>query len=297
MEKLPLKACVIKANARSDTGQIIPIEKTSARVFCHPPNSKSEEHAHDETHIIVIRSGQMRFFMEKQIYEVGTGDIIFIPPGIKHYFETISSNGADVVCFCVPKETESTRSNTVDQINHVNLNEVVKFAEEIKKNPEKARQTLVIEGNWNLDESKLASYSAEITYGPNQKKTVFEMDHAVFAGGGGNLPAPLQFGFFWIASCFAGTFAIIASFKGIKLQTLGTRVEADINWTQVFGIKTMPIMERVRMTVKVSASNATEAQLKEVEQAALQNCPAIATLQNPIPVTSKLVIEQPAFLV
>ncbi len=176
-------------------------------------------------------------------------------------------------------------------MNHVNLDEIGKFAEEIRKDPKKARQTLVIEGDWNLDDQKPLSYSANIVYGPAQKKTVFEMDHAVFAGGGGNLPAPLQFGFFWIASCFAGTYAIVAAFKGIKLEKLSTKVEADINWTQVFGIQSMPIMEAVRVYVKVKA-NATEAQLKEVADIAMQNCPAIATLKNPIPVTSHLTLEK-----
>jgi len=47
----------------------------------------------------------------------------------------------------------------------------------------------------------------------------------------------------------------------------------------------------VRVYVKVKA-NATEAQLKEVADIAMQNCPAIATLKNPIPVTSHLTLEK-----
>ena len=37
-------------------------------------------------------------------------------------------------------------------------------------------------------------------------------------------------------------------------------------------------------------SDASQEQLKQVEAAVLENCPAIYTLKNPIPVESKLVV-------
>lgn len=103
MKEIPLQPCVIKANARHESGEIVTIGPTKAMIFSHPPQSKAQEHAHDETHVIIIRSGQMKFFMEGQVHEVGPGDIVVIPPGIAHHFETISPQGADVMCLCVPK--------------------------------------------------------------------------------------------------------------------------------------------------------------------------------------------------
>lgn len=172
--------------------------------------------------------------------------------------------------------------------NNVDLEQIGKFAEKIKQNPKSAEQKMVIEGEWSLrDESY--SYSSKITYGPKQDTTTFKMDHAVFAGGGGNLPAPLQFGYFWVASCAAGTFAIVASFMGIKLEKLKSKVEADLDWTQVFGVAPKPIVTGMKIIFEVK-SNAPEAKLKEVLEAVMNNCPAVYTLKNPLPVSSELVV-------
>ncbi len=103
MQQVQLQPCVIKGNTRSASGESITIGPTKALIFAHAPGSKAQEHAHDETHIIVIRSGQMRFTMLGKVYEVGPGDIVMVPPGAQHSFETISSTGADVMCLCVPK--------------------------------------------------------------------------------------------------------------------------------------------------------------------------------------------------
>lgn len=174
------------------------------------------------------------------------------------------------------------------RVNNVDLQQIGQFAEKIKQNPQSAEQKMVVEGEWSLrDESY--SYSSTITYGPQQKSTTFKMDHAVFAGGGGNLPAPLQFGYFWVASCAAGTFAIVASFMGIKLEKLKSRVEADLDWTQVFGVAPKPIVTGMKIIFEVK-SDASEAKLNEVLQAVMNNCPAVFTIKNPIPVTSQLVV-------
>ncbi len=172
--------------------------------------------------------------------------------------------------------------------NNVDIQQIADFAEKIKKNPQTAEQKLVVEGEWSLKDESF-SYSALITYGPENKTTTFKMDHAIFAGGGGNLPAPLQFGYFWIASCTAGTFAIVSALMGIELKKLKTKAEVGLDWTQVFGVAPKPIITGVKLTFEIE-SNASEEKLKQVEKAVLENCPAVYTLKNPIPVESKLVI-------
>jgi uncharacterized OsmC-like protein len=176
-------------------------------------------------------------------------------------------------------------------MNNVNLAEICKFSEEIKKNSTKGRQTILVEGEWNLDEKKPLSYSSTVAFGEG-KKTTFETEHAVFAGGGGRLPAPLQFGYFWVASCFAGTYAIVASFMGIELNRLKTRVEADINWSKVFEVGNEPIIEQIRIVLEVSAEKASEEDLERVKQKALEICPAIVSMRSPIELTCKLAVDR-----
>lgn len=172
------------------------------------------------------------------------------------------------------------------RVNNVNLEEVGKFAKKIQDDPKAAKQIMVIEGEWSLHDESY-SYRSNITYGPDNKKTTFTMDHAIFAGGSGNLPAPLQFGYFWIASCTAGTFAIVSGLMGITLKRLKTRVEASLDWQQVFGGPQKPIVTGVKITFEVQ-SDAPAEKLKEVEKAVMENCPAIYTLKNPIPTTSEM---------
>ena len=174
------------------------------------------------------------------------------------------------------------------RVNNVDLEQIGKFAEKIKQNPQSAEQKMVVEGEWSLKDESY-SYSSTITYGPNNSTTTFKMDHAIFAGGGGNLPAPLQFGYFWIASCAAGTFAIVSSFMGIKLEKLKSRVEANLDWTQVFGVAPKPIVTGMKIIFEVK-SNASQEKLKEVQDAVMANCPAVFTIKNPIPLTSELII-------
>lgn len=174
------------------------------------------------------------------------------------------------------------------RVNNVDLEQIGKFAEKIKKDPKSAEQKMVVEGEWSLKDDNY-SYSSTITYGPNSNTTTFKMDHAVFAGGGGKLPAPLQFGYFWVASCAAGTFAIVASLMGIKLEKLKSRVESNLDWTQVFGIAPKPIVTGMKIVFEVK-SDAPEAKLKEVLQAVMANCPAVYTIKTPIPITADLVV-------
>lgn len=66
---------------------------------------------------------------------------------------------------------------------------------------------------------------------------------------------------------------------GIEIKKLSTTVEADINFSKVFGMN--PIMEEVRVNLNV-VSDAPEEELKKAEELALQRCPVVYTLKNPV---------------
>ena len=56
----------------------------------------------------------------------------------------------------------------------------------------------------------------------------------------------------------------MAAMLGIRLKKLSTRVEADINFSRVFGIGDQPVMEAVRVTLLVE-SDEDEEKIKEAE--------------------------------
>lgn len=172
----------------------------------------------------------------------------------------------------------------MDRINNVNIASLEKFTKEMEQDSAKAKKIQVIEGEWILQEGG-AQFKAFISY--ENGKAIFESDQPTNLGGGGSLPGPMHYCFFGLASCYTTTFAAMASMMGIKLEKLSCRVEADVNFSKVFGLSEEPIMEGVRVTLQVK-SDASEEKLKEVEQLAFQRCPVVFTLTHPISLKTEI---------
>lgn len=173
------------------------------------------------------------------------------------------------------------------KLNNVNLENVENFGNQINDNPDISRKTQVIEGEWVLDEGNV-QFVSKIKFEGGE--TEFKVDNPSFMGGNGSLPGPLHYCFFGLASCYTGTFATMASMLGIELKKLSTRVEGDINFSKVFGINDSTIMEEVRVIVSVESDAAIE-KIKEAEQLALERCPVVFTLRNPIKLVPTLEIK------
>jgi len=170
------------------------------------------------------------------------------------------------------------------RVNNVDIGRLERFTEEMEQDPAKAKKTQIIEGDWILEEGG-AQFKASITY--ENGKAIFESDQPTNLGGGGTLPGPMHYCFFGLASCYTSTFAAMASMMGIKLEKLSCRVEADVNFSKVFGLSEEPTMEGVRVTLQVK-SDASEEKLKEVEQLAFHRCPVVFTLTHPIPLKTEI---------
>lgn len=172
----------------------------------------------------------------------------------------------------------------METLNNVNLQKVVEFGEQIQNDAEKAKKTQVIAGEW-LFEQGGPQFQAAIKFEGGE--TVFQVDNPTFMGGGGNLPGPMHYCFFRLASCYTGTFATMAAMLGIELKKLTVKVEADINFSRVFGAGENPVMEEVRVTLEV-VSDAPEEKIREAEKLALERCPVVYTLRNPVKLTPSI---------
>ncbi len=172
------------------------------------------------------------------------------------------------------------------RINNVDVNKVKEFGEQIESDSSKARKTQVVEGEWLVKEGA-TQFQGNIKFEGGE--TTFQVDNPTFMGGGGNLPGPMHYCFFGLASCYTGTFATMAAMLGIELKKVTTRVEADVNFSRVFGINDEPVMEEVRVILNV-ISDAPEEKIKEAETLALQRCPVVYTLKNPVKLTPRLEI-------
>src|SRR5690606_18962944 len=55
----------------------------------HAPGETADLHTHDEDHILVMRSGRMRWTVDGQTVETGAGDVILAPAGVEHGYEVL----------------------------------------------------------------------------------------------------------------------------------------------------------------------------------------------------------------
>ncbi|MFA3782200.1 OsmC family protein [Melioribacteraceae bacterium 4301-Me] len=174
----------------------------------------------------------------------------------------------------------------MSKINNVNINGIKSFEEIIKNDSAAAKKTQVIEGEWILQEGG-TQFVSKIKFEGGE--TEFKVDNPSFMGGTGSLPGPLHYCFFGLASCYTGTFATMAAMLGLKLKKLTTKVEASINFSKVFGLGDLPIMEEVRVKLNVISDEPKE-KIKQAEEMALQRCPVVFTLKNPVKLIADLEI-------
>jgi quercetin dioxygenase-like cupin family protein len=80
------------------------LDHVSVHLVTHPAGQVKETHVHDppQDHIIVMRSGRMRWTVEDQSLEAGPGDVIVTSAGTPHSYEVLGDEPARVVCIDAP---------------------------------------------------------------------------------------------------------------------------------------------------------------------------------------------------
>src|SRR3990170_5095671 len=107
-------------------------------------------------------------------------------------------------------------------MNHMNLEGMKTFLEEVKQDLSKAKKSKKVECSWNFDGGKP---QIESTAQHPKGETILRADFAPFMGGEGLAPDPIQYCLFGLTACFAGTFISVATMMDIEIQDL--RVSAE----------------------------------------------------------------------
>jgi len=84
------------------------LDHVEVHLVTHPVGQVKEPHTHDppQDHVIVIRSGRMRWTVEDQSLDAGPGDVIVTPAGTAHSYEVLGDEPARVVCVDSPPRTK-----------------------------------------------------------------------------------------------------------------------------------------------------------------------------------------------
>ena len=88
----------------SDEDEGIWLDHVEVHLVTHPVGQVKEMHVHDppQDHIIVVRSGSMRWTVGEQTLDAEPGDVIVTPAGTAHSYEVLGDRPARVVCIDSP---------------------------------------------------------------------------------------------------------------------------------------------------------------------------------------------------
>ena len=107
-----------------------------------------------------------------------------------------------------------------------------------------------------------------------------EASHPNFAGPGSR-PGPMAFGLFWFAACYSSTFVTEAAMRNLRLTSVKTKVEADLDYTAQFDLGESPLITEYRVIMDVKG-DVTSAQVQDLKEYALKRCMGMFTIQNAI---------------
>jgi quercetin dioxygenase-like cupin family protein len=80
------------------------LDHVEVHLVTHPVGQVKEMHVHDppQDHVIVMRSGRMRWTVEGETLDANPGDVIVTPAGVAHGYEVLGDQPARVVCIDSP---------------------------------------------------------------------------------------------------------------------------------------------------------------------------------------------------
>lgn len=163
-------------------------------------------------------------------------------------------------------------------LNNIDLEQIDAYEAEIRANPKDAQFTTKIEGTWLYEESG-PQFSADVK--TKNGPVTFSLSHPNFSGPGPS-PSPMAYGLFWIAGCASATFMSAAEKKNIRISSLKTRIEADLNYLKQFNLAELPLVSAYRIFFEIQ-SDASDLEIEGLRLAALNGCMAMYTVLNPVP--------------
>lgn len=82
--------------------EAIVLEGVDVYAHSHPVGDTADLHTHDVHHILVMRSGRMRWTVDGQTIDSKAGDVIVAPAGVQHGFEVLGDAEVKLMCIEAP---------------------------------------------------------------------------------------------------------------------------------------------------------------------------------------------------
>ena len=122
-----------------------------------------------------------------------------------------------------------------------------------------------------------------------EKPFIFDNDEPPVLLGENRGANPVEYLLHALAGCITTTFVVNAAAKGIRVNSMETSFEGDLNLLGFLGLpgRTKVGYEEIKVTVHVD-SDATVEQLNELVEMAERRSPVANTIKNPTPIKIKL---------
>lgn len=169
-------------------------------------------------------------------------------------------------------------------LNNVDVGAIQGFADQVANDETVGKKRKIVTGRWQFTPGQ-PQFTAELEH-PSGRQTT-ETDFAPFMGGQGLRPDPVTYCLYGFASCFAGTFAVVASVEGVKLDKLEVTLENVVDLSRSVGVSDRPVTQGMTATLRVQ-SDAPREKLEEIRRLAEERCPGVYCVTNPIPFSSRL---------
>lgn len=179
--------------------------------------------------------------------------------------------------------TNSIQKETkINALNNVNLDNFMKTIDEARTDPQSAKKTIHIEGDWNTEDEGV-QFKSEIK--SPQGDYIIEADEPGFLGGNGLASSPIHYCVFGGVACYAASFAKWAAMEEVKLKSLKIKADAKIDLSKAYGVSNNPIMEGMVWEI-VTETTASQDKLDKVKRLADERCPAFYCLKHMVDVTT-----------
>jgi uncharacterized OsmC-like protein len=169
-------------------------------------------------------------------------------------------------------------------MNNVNLEQMQKFMDAVKKEPKQALKEKSVTGEWIFQEGK-PQFVAEIPFQKGKVSLTCEMPH--FAGGWGSSPDPLQYCLYGLAACYATTLVATATNENVKLNSLKVTAENRVDLRKQLGLSNEPIIQKVGLKVHLEA-DVPRSTLEGLVKLAEERCPGAECVTRSIPLSAEL---------
>ncbi|WP_435077135.1 cupin domain-containing protein [Halococcus sp. AFM35] len=81
-------------------------------IRAHGADKASEPHSHNETHIIFVRTGEMRWEVDGEEFHAEAGDTVVTPPETEHMFEVVGNEPANTTCLIAPARSAGDQGSS-----------------------------------------------------------------------------------------------------------------------------------------------------------------------------------------